>query len=93
VSNVNRARSLENSFPRGKIIFELVVVVVDRHFGFRMSRTHGSKAIPRTLLYIRREETVEKTAEIISDFISRSKRKKKFLSEICGNYFHVYLNY
>lgn len=46
VSNVNRARSLENSFPQGKIIFELVA---DRRFGSRqMARTIPErKVFPR----------------------------------------------
>lgn len=74
VSNVNRARSLENSFPQGKIIFELVVVVVDRHFGFRMSRTCGSGTFSRARYFTFGAKKLrgEDSRNDLSDLTSRS---------------------
>lgn len=77
VSNVNRARSLENSFPRGKIIF---VLAADRRFESRqMARTIPERELfaRARYSYIWRKETVGKTAEVISDLISKPEGKAK----------------
>lgn len=49
VSNVNRARSLENSFPRGRIVFELVA---DRRREFSNATPGSGKRAGPSLLYI-----------------------------------------